>query len=31
VSFHRPGTIVGKALEDLAAGTGEILVLITVQ
>jgi hypothetical protein len=29
--FHRPGTIVGKALESLAAGRGEILVLLTLQ
>jgi len=28
---HRPGTIVGKALEDLPAGTGDILVLLTLQ
>ncbi|HEV2705339.1 MAG TPA: hypothetical protein VGV59_05415 [Pyrinomonadaceae bacterium] len=31
VSMHRPGTIVGKALEPLAAGTGEILVLLSLQ
>jgi hypothetical protein len=31
VAMHRPGTIVGKALEPLAAGTGEILVLLTLQ
>ena len=31
VAMHRPGTIVGKALEDLPAGTGEILVLLTLQ
>jgi hypothetical protein len=30
-SFHRPGTIVGKALEPLAEGQGEILVLLTLQ
>jgi hypothetical protein len=28
---HRPGTIVGKALEGLAKGRGEILVLLTLQ
>ena len=31
VPVHRPGTIVGKALEPLAKGTGEILVLLTLQ
>jgi len=31
VALHRPGTIVGKALEPLASGTGEILVLLTLQ
>jgi hypothetical protein len=31
VAVHRPGTIVGKALEPLAKGTGEILVLLTLQ
>ena len=30
-SFHQPGTIVGKALEPLRAGTGEILVLLSLQ
>jgi hypothetical protein len=30
-SVHRPGTVVGKALEPLAKGTGEILVLLTLQ
>ena len=29
--IHRPGTIIGKALEPLAKGTGEILVLLTLQ
>jgi hypothetical protein len=29
--FHSPGTIVGKALEPLAQGTGEILVLLSLQ
>jgi hypothetical protein len=31
VRLHRPGTIVGKALEPLAQGTGEILVLLSLQ
>jgi hypothetical protein len=31
VQLHRPGTIVGKALEGLAEGTGEVLTLITLQ
>ena len=29
--IHRPGTLVGKALEVLAHGTGEILVLLSLQ
>ncbi|MBI2210600.1 MAG: hypothetical protein HYU47_08360 [Deltaproteobacteria bacterium] len=29
--IHRPGTIVGKALEPLKEGQGEILVLLTLQ
>ena len=29
--FHRPGTLLGKAIEPLAAGKGEILVLLTLQ
>ena len=29
--FHRPGTVLGKALESLATGQGEILVLLTLQ
>ncbi|HYI10063.1 MAG TPA: hypothetical protein VEK57_13470 [Thermoanaerobaculia bacterium] len=29
--IHRPGTIVGKALEPLDSGTGEILVLLSLQ
>ena len=29
--FHQPGTILGKALEALAQGDGEILVLLTLQ
>jgi hypothetical protein len=31
VAMHRPGTIIGKALESLAGGTGEILVLLSLQ
>jgi hypothetical protein len=31
VQFHRPGTIIGKALEPLAKGQGEILVLLSLQ
>jgi hypothetical protein len=31
VTFHRPGTIIGKALEPLAGGVGEILVLLSLQ
>jgi hypothetical protein len=31
VPIHRPGTIIGKALESLAAGEGEILVLLSLQ
>jgi hypothetical protein len=31
VQIHRPGTIVGKALEPLAKGKGEILVLLSLQ
>lgn len=29
--FHQPGTIVGKALEPLEGGVGEILVLLSLQ
>ncbi|HEX2121775.1 MAG TPA: hypothetical protein VHL59_09045 [Thermoanaerobaculia bacterium] len=29
--MHRPGTLVGKALEPLASGVGEILVLLSLQ
>jgi hypothetical protein len=29
--MHRPGTILGKALESLPRGQGEILVLLTLQ
>jgi hypothetical protein len=31
VSLHRPGTILGKALGNLASGQGEMLVLVTLQ
>jgi len=31
VSPHRPGIILGKALEPLASGEGEILVLLSLQ
>ena len=31
IAMHRPGTIVGKALEPLAGGEGEILVLLSMQ
>jgi len=31
VRIHRPGTLIGKALEPLAGGTGEILVLLSLQ
>jgi hypothetical protein len=31
VQIHRPGTIIGKALEPLDKGTGEILVLLSLQ
>jgi hypothetical protein len=30
-SFHQPGTIIGKALEPLSGGVGEILVLLSLQ
>lgn len=29
--FHQPGTVIGKALEPLEAGEGEILVLLSLQ
>jgi hypothetical protein len=29
--FHRPGTLVGKAIEPLASGEGDILVLLSLQ
>jgi hypothetical protein len=31
IELHRPGTILGKALEPLADGQGEILVLLSLQ
>jgi hypothetical protein len=31
VKIHRPGTLIGKALEPLPAGEGEILVLLSLQ
>ena len=31
VLIHRPGTLIGKALEPWAQGTGEILVLLSMQ
>ena len=31
VKIHRPGTLIGKALEPLASGTGKILVLLSLQ
>jgi hypothetical protein len=31
VPIHRPGTLIGKALESLDKGTGEILVLLSLQ
>jgi hypothetical protein len=30
-SIHQPGTLIGKALEPLAGGQGEVLVLLTLQ
>jgi len=29
--MHRPGTLIGKALEPLEKGQGEILVLLSLQ
>ena len=29
--IHRPGTIIGKALEPMTTGVGEIFVLLTLQ
>ena len=31
IRMHRPGTLIGKALEPLSKGTGEILVLLSLQ
>jgi hypothetical protein len=31
VQIHRPGTLIGKALEPIEKGTGEILVLLSLQ
>src|SRR5712692_1115019 len=31
IQLHRPGTLIGKALEPLAKGKGEILVLLSLQ
>jgi hypothetical protein len=31
VKIHRPGTLIGKALEPMQPGTGEILVLLSLQ
>ncbi|MDP9194454.1 MAG: hypothetical protein M3P06_22370 [Acidobacteriota bacterium] len=31
IAMHRPGTLVGKALESLDSGEGEILVLLSLQ
>jgi hypothetical protein len=31
VRIHRPGTLIGKALEPLASGAGEILILLSLQ
>lgn len=31
VQIHRPGTLIGKALEPLEKGSGEILVLLSLQ
>jgi hypothetical protein len=31
VQIHRPGTLIGKALEPLTKGAGEILVLLSLQ
>lgn len=31
VAIHRPGTVIGKALEPLEGGVGEILVLLSLQ
>lgn len=31
VEIHRPGTVIGKALEPMASGEGDILVLLSLQ
>lgn len=31
VQMHRPGTLIGKALEPLEKGEGEILILLSLQ
>jgi trimeric autotransporter adhesin len=31
IEMHRPGTLIGKALEALSEGEGEILVLLSLQ
>jgi len=31
IEMHRPGTLIGKALEPLGSGEGEILVLLSLQ
>jgi hypothetical protein len=31
IKIHRPGTLIGKALEPLASGQGEVLVLLSLQ
>jgi hypothetical protein len=31
VKMHRPGTLIGKALEPLRSGQGDILVLLSLQ
>ena len=31
IALHRPGTLIGKALEPLPSGQGEILVLLSLQ
>jgi hypothetical protein len=29
--FHQPGTVIGKALQSLDSGRGEVLVLLSMQ
>lgn len=31
VQLHRPGTLIGKALEPMEKGSGKILVLLSLQ